>query len=107
MFRSDKIRVQTGGARRLTSRAASERSKANLGSSSLQHLRSDVEYLEMDGKWWLEVEADLARDIRETVHKRGRQLQAAAGKVIADTVLEGHGRVNCEVQLRLAISLRW
>jgi len=42
----------------------------------------------MDGKWWLEVEADLARDIRETVHKRGSQPQAAAGKVIADTVLE-------------------
>jgi hypothetical protein len=42
----------------------------------------------MDDKWWLQEEADLARGIRETVHKRGSQPQVAAGKVIADTVLE-------------------
>ena len=42
----------------------------------------------MDGECWLEVEPDLARDIRETVHEGGSQLQVAAGKVIADTVFE-------------------
>ena len=40
----------------------------------LPHLRSDMEYLQMDGKWWLAVEADMSRGRDTTTSKEHTQL---------------------------------